>query len=175
MNAFTFTSNYDPYEIRTCERGPGRSSPAGRYVGRRGGRPSRPPSVSPGPRAAHRRPSTTPRPVRRSRASSRPPPPHRPGRGGVPHGAPGGNDRRDVGPSPTGLGAGARHAVEPGTVAFRTKGYAPALSYGPTPVSLGDACRPASPCNILGRVDGDPRVLATARPEDPVHGELATD
>jgi hypothetical protein len=66
----------------------------------------------------------------------------------------------------------ARQVVEPGTVAFWTDGDALALPYGPTPISLGDECRLASPCNVLGRLDGDPRLLATVRDGDPVRVEL---
>jgi len=67
----------------------------------------------------------------------------------------------------------AQQVVEPGTVAFWTEGDALALPYGPTPISRGEECRLASPCNLLGRLDGDPRVLATVRGGDPVHVELA--
>ncbi|WP_225824193.1 cyclophilin-like fold protein [Streptomyces naphthomycinicus] len=66
----------------------------------------------------------------------------------------------------------ARQVVEPGTVAFWTDGDALALPYGPTPISRGDECRLASPCNVLGRVDGDARLLATVRNGDPVRVEL---
>lgn len=69
--------------------------------------------------------------------------------------------------------AGARQVVEPGTVAFWTDGDALALPYGPTPISRDDECRLASPCNLLGRLDGDPRVLATVRGGDPIRVELA--
>ncbi|MET8568024.1 cyclophilin-like fold protein [Streptomyces sp. NPDC004783] len=62
----------------------------------------------------------------------------------------------------------ARQVVEPGTVAFWPDGDALALPYGPTPISRGDECRLASPCNVLGRLDGDPRLLATVRDGDPV-------
>ncbi|MFC8869870.1 cyclophilin-like fold protein [Streptomyces sp. NPDC057148] len=65
----------------------------------------------------------------------------------------------------------ARQVVEPGTVAFWTDGDALALPYGPTPISRSDECRLASPCNILGRLDGDPRLLATVRDGDPVRVE----
>ncbi|WP_069884135.1 cyclophilin-like fold protein [Streptomyces luteocolor] len=67
---------------------------------------------------------------------------------------------------------GAQQVVEPGTVAFWTDGDALALPYGPTPISRGDECRLASPCNLLGRIDGDPRTLATVRAGDPVRVEL---
>ncbi|MET7595010.1 cyclophilin-like fold protein [Streptomyces sp. NPDC004082] len=75
----------------------------------------------------------------------------------------------------------ARQVVAPGTVAFWTDGDALALPYGPTPISQGyglpadefeGECRLASPCNLLGRVEGDPRVLATVRDGDPVRVEL---
>ncbi|MFI2760935.1 cyclophilin-like fold protein [Streptomyces echinatus] len=66
----------------------------------------------------------------------------------------------------------ARQVVEPGTVAFWTDGDALALPYGPTPISRGDECRLASPCNILGSVDGDAGLLATVRSGDPVRVEL---
>ncbi|MFD5946083.1 cyclophilin-like fold protein [Streptomyces collinus] len=67
---------------------------------------------------------------------------------------------------------GAREVVEPGTVAFWTDGDALALPYGPTPISQGDECRLASPCNVLGRLEGDPGLLATVRDGEPVRVEL---
>ncbi|MGW0205604.1 cyclophilin-like fold protein [Streptomyces sp. NPDC003233] len=66
----------------------------------------------------------------------------------------------------------ARQVVEPGTVAFWTDGDALALPYGPTPISRGAECRLASPCNVLGSLDGDARVLATVRAGDPIRVEL---
>ncbi|MFE9055492.1 cyclophilin-like fold protein [Streptomyces mutabilis] len=65
----------------------------------------------------------------------------------------------------------ARQVVEPGTVVFWTDGDALALPYGPTPISRGAECRLASPCNVLGRLDGNPRLLATVRDGDPVRVE----
>ncbi|GAA1420542.1 cyclophilin-like fold protein [Streptomyces thermospinosisporus] len=69
----------------------------------------------------------------------------------------------------------ARQVVEPGTVAFWTDGDALALPFGPTPISHGDECRLASPCNILGRIDQNPRLLATVRDGDPIRVEPADD
>ncbi len=66
----------------------------------------------------------------------------------------------------------ARQIVEPGTVAFWTDGDALALPYGPTPISRGEECRLASPCNVLGSVDGDASLLATVRDGAPVRVEL---
>ncbi|MFJ5782229.1 cyclophilin-like fold protein [Streptomyces hydrogenans] len=68
--------------------------------------------------------------------------------------------------------AGARQVVDPGTVAFWTDGDALALPYGPTPISRGEECRLASPCNVLGSLDADPRILATVRDGDPIRVEL---
>ncbi|MFJ3790647.1 cyclophilin-like fold protein [Kitasatospora sp. NPDC090091] len=69
--------------------------------------------------------------------------------------------------------AGAQQVVEPGTVAFWTDGDSLALPYGPTPISRGDECRLASPCNVLGALDGDAQVLRTVRPGDPIRVERA--
>ncbi|MFF4980498.1 cyclophilin-like fold protein [Streptomyces sp. NPDC001046] len=70
---------------------------------------------------------------------------------------------------------GAREVVDPGTVAFWMDGDALALPYGPTPISRGGECRLAGPCNVLGRVDGDPRLLATVRDGDPIRVEPVDD
>lgn len=69
--------------------------------------------------------------------------------------------------------AGARQVVEPGTVAFWTDGDSLALPYGPTPISRGDECRLASPCNVLGALDGAATVLATVRDGDHIRVERA--
>ncbi|MFF8656912.1 cyclophilin-like fold protein [Streptomyces huasconensis] len=71
--------------------------------------------------------------------------------------------------------AGARQVVDPGTVAFWPDGDALALPYGPTPISRGDECRLASPCNVLGRLDGDPNLLSTVRAGDPIRVERIRD
>ncbi|MFI6943991.1 cyclophilin-like fold protein [Streptomyces sp. NPDC050418] len=69
----------------------------------------------------------------------------------------------------------AEQVVDPGTVAFWTDGDALALPYGPTPISRGAECRLASPCNLLGSLDDDPRRLATVREGDPIRVELVAD
>ncbi|MER7580736.1 cyclophilin-like fold protein [Kitasatospora sp. NPDC097691] len=68
---------------------------------------------------------------------------------------------------------GARQVVESGTVAFWTDGDSLALPYGPTPISREGECRLASPCNVLGALDGDAAVLRTVRPGDPIRVERA--
>ncbi|MER5639371.1 cyclophilin-like fold protein [Kitasatospora sp. NPDC002227] len=67
----------------------------------------------------------------------------------------------------------AQQVVAPGTVAFWTEGDSLALPFGPTPISRGSECRLASPCNILGTLDGDPQVLRTVRGGDPISVERA--
>ncbi|MBC9714161.1 hypothetical protein H9Y04_16490 [Streptomyces sp. TRM66268-LWL] len=71
--------------------------------------------------------------------------------------------------------ADAAQVVDPGTVAFWTDGDALALPYRPTPISRGEECRLASPCNLLGSLDGDPRRLATVRSGDPIRVELVAE
>jgi uncharacterized protein len=71
------------------------------------------------------------------------------------------------------LEAGAKQVVEPGTLCFWVEGSSLALPYGPTPASKGAEPRLVTPCNILGRLAGDPRVLARVRAGDPVKVEKA--
>jgi len=67
----------------------------------------------------------------------------------------------------------AKQIVEPGTVCFWTEGDALALPYGRTPISSDERPKLASRCNILGRVEGDPKLLAKVRSGDPVKVERA--
>ncbi|MBY0270634.1 MAG: hypothetical protein K2X06_12240 [Burkholderiales bacterium] len=69
------------------------------------------------------------------------------------------------------LEPGAKQVVDPGTVCFWVEGSALALPWGRTPVSRGDECRLVSPCNVLGRIRGDPSVLKSARDGDVVRVE----
>ena len=64
--------------------------------------------------------------------------------------------------------AGSRMEMEVGEVAFWPDGDAIALFFGPTPISDGAAPMAYSPCNILGRVAGDPTVLRKIKPGTPL-------
>jgi hypothetical protein len=66
------------------------------------------------------------------------------------------------------LEADARQIVEPGTVCFWTEGDAIALPWGRTPISTDDRPKLASRCNVLGRLDGDPRELQKVRSGDKI-------
>jgi hypothetical protein len=67
----------------------------------------------------------------------------------------------------------AKQVVEPGTVCFWTEGDALALPFGRTPVSTDERPKLASPCNVVGRLEGDPRRLAAVRPGADIHVEKA--
>ena len=67
----------------------------------------------------------------------------------------------------------AKQVVDPGTVCFWVDGQALALPYGPTPVSVGDECRLVTEVNLLGRLEDDPRVLATVQPGDTITVEIS--
>ena len=49
--------------------------------------------------------------------------------------------------------------VEAGDIGYWPPGRALALFFGPTPLSPGDRPVPASAVNLVGRIEGDPRVL----------------
>lgn len=75
-------------------------------------------------------------------------------------------------PVQTQLEADARQVVDAGTVCFWVDGSSLALPFGPTPVSQGDECRLVSKCNVLGRIEGDPRQLETVRDGEAIRVEL---
>ena len=62
----------------------------------------------------------------------------------------------------------AKQVVPPGTVCFWVEGTALALPWGRTPISEGEEPKLVSPCNVLGRIDGDPRQLASVRSSDAI-------
>ena len=57
----------------------------------------------------------------------------------------------------------AQEVVERGALGYWPPGRAFCIFFGPTPASRGDECRPASPVNVLGHVEGDPAVFKTVR------------
>ncbi|MDA2812441.1 hypothetical protein O4J56_17495 [Nocardiopsis sp. RSe5-2] len=76
----------------------------------------------------------------------------------------------DAGPEPD-----AAEVVEPGAVCYWLAGSALALPFGPTPISMDDECRLASAANVMGALDGDPRVLETVKAGERVRVESAED
>jgi hypothetical protein len=69
--------------------------------------------------------------------------------------------------------ADAQQVVEPGTVCFWTEGDSIALPWGRTPISTDHRPKLANPCNILGKVVGDFKVLSKVRPGEKVVVEKA--
>ena len=61
-----------------------------------------------------------------------------------------------------------REVVEMGDVGYWPPGQALCLFFGPTPASVGDEIRPASPVNVVGRIEGDPTILKQVNSGDRV-------
>ena len=73
------------------------------------------------------------------------------------------------------LEADAQQVVEPGTVCFWVEGSALALPFGPTPASKGNEPRLVTRCNVLGKIEGDPRELKKVKAGAAIRVELAPD
>jgi len=62
----------------------------------------------------------------------------------------------------------AKQLVPPGTVCFWVEGASLALPFGRTPISEGEQPKLVSPCNVLGRIDGEARDFASVRSGDTI-------
>jgi hypothetical protein len=62
----------------------------------------------------------------------------------------------------------ARQVVEPGTVCFWIEGASLALPWGATPIAQKGESRLVTKCNLLGKIDGDPKALAGIRDGDAI-------
>ena len=69
----------------------------------------------------------------------------------------------------------ARAVVDAGDIAYWPPGAALCIFFGPTPASRGNEIRPASPVNVVGRIEGDPTVFRGVRDGTPVRIELVAD
>lgn len=56
-----------------------------------------------------------------------------------------------------------KEIVEMGDLGYWPPGNAFCIFFGPTPASRGNEIRPASPINVVGRVQGDPKVFKRVR------------
>lgn len=62
----------------------------------------------------------------------------------------------------------AKQVVPPGTVCFWVEGSSLALPFGRTPISEGDEPKLVTRCNVLGKIDGDAKQLASVRSGDAI-------
>ena len=62
----------------------------------------------------------------------------------------------------------AKQVVPAGTVCFWVEGSSLALPFGRTPISEGDEPKLVTRCNVLGKIDGDAKQLASVRSGDAI-------
>ncbi len=61
-----------------------------------------------------------------------------------------------------------KQVVESGTICFWVQGSSLAVPYGPTPISERNECRLVTAVNVLGKLEGDPKTLASVRDGDEI-------
>ena len=76
-------------------------------------------------------------------------------------------------PVRTDLEPDAQQVVPPGTICLWVEGRSLAIPFGPTPASRGDECRLVTKLNLLGKLEGDPRVLTSVHDGDGLRVEVA--
>ncbi|MDI6826925.1 MAG: cyclophilin-like fold protein [Armatimonadota bacterium] len=56
-----------------------------------------------------------------------------------------------------------KEVVDMGDIAYWPPGSAFCIFFGPTPASRGSEIRPASAVNVVGKIEGDPKVFKSVR------------
>ena len=56
-----------------------------------------------------------------------------------------------------------KEIVALGDIAYWPQGKALCIFFGKTPVSRGEEIRPASPVNVIGRIEGEPKLLGKVK------------
>ena len=75
-------------------------------------------------------------------------------------------------PVRTVLEADAQQVVPPGAICFWVEGQSLAIPFGPTPISQGNECRLVTKVNLLGKLEGNPRLLKSIRDGDKIRVEV---
>lgn len=57
----------------------------------------------------------------------------------------------------------AREVVDPGTICFSVADQSLAIPYGRTPASKNNECRFETPANVIGHIEGDPKMLQSVK------------
>ena len=69
------------------------------------------------------------------------------------------------------LASDAKEVVPAGTICFWTQGQSLAIPFGRTPASESDECRLVTAVNIVGKLEGDPQILASVQAGDNIRVE----
>jgi hypothetical protein len=59
-----------------------------------------------------------------------------------------------------------KERVALGDIAYWPQGKAMCIFFGRTPVSKGEEIRPISPVNVIGRIEGEPKLLGKVKQEE---------